>query len=177
MRGRAPLVFASLFAASVLADRDTCRDKLRELCHGTTAEACLRCAADGAAALRDAGCQNPRIEGLCNKVRVRVEAKGFAGKPKAHSGSLFSMRSSDLACNHEGSGDASCEYRPLDSDGTLCLESSTDYRDNYFITATSMLADANHSVFPATHMLQLRAHVDIGPLNTTTTLQRERTGL
>ena len=185
---RAALVLAVLLAAepppvaaAAAADpeRDGCRDKLRELCHGTTGKACLTCASAGAAALREAGCQNPRIEGLCSKVKVQVSAEPFRQAPLgARSGSLFSMRSSDLACKAGlgggggggGGGDQSCEYAPLGPEGNLCLESTTEPTDNYFVTATSMLADANHSVFPATRMLQLRARVDHGPLNTTTTL-------
>jgi hypothetical protein len=93
---------------AVVADpeRDGCRDKLRELCHGTTGKACLTCASAGEAALREAGCQNPRIEGLCSKVKVQVSAEPFRQSPLgARPGSLFSMRSSDLACSTGGSAD------------------------------------------------------------------------
>eukprot|EP01046_Picozoa_sp_COSAG06_P011042 COSAG06_NODE_620_length_13728_cov_23.894563_4_plen_660_part_00 len=166
-----------LHAPTARAHTSACRDKMRELCHGTAGQTCLDCTSGGAAALRQAGCSVGAIDGMCLQTRVLVEAAG--GAVPTHIPLLVGRAAS--MCSAQG-GDPTCSTRMLgsaepgdvDAVPSLCLESSAVPTDNYYVTATSLLvgndtsSGAPNAVFPATHMLQLRAFVNDVHLSPTT---------
>ena len=167
---------ALLLHAGARAHTSACRDKVRELCHGTSGQRCLDCTSDGAAALRDAGCSVGAIDGMCLQTRVVVQAA--SGAFPTHIPLLVGR--AGPTCSVNDGADPTCSTRVLsapsgDADAmpSLCLESTAGPTDNYFVTLTSLLVGngtngAPNAVFPVTHMLQIRAFVNDVHLSPTT---------
>ena len=167
------LVGAALLLHASAGSGSACRDKVRELCHGTAGQQCLTCTSDGAAALRAAGCSTGAIDGMCLQTRVYVQAAGGAVP-------LLVGRAASI-CSADDDADPTCSTRALSgppgdaaAEPSLCLESTAAPTDNYYVTVTSLLvgndsaSGAPNAVFPVTHMLQLRAFVDAAQLTSTT---------
>lgn len=178
------MVLLSLIAMELLrlrapaaAHTSACRDKLRELCHGTAGQKCLDCTSDGAAALREAGCSIGAIDGMCLQTKVSVQAA--SGAIPRHTPLLVGRAAS--MCSAGDDADPACSTQVLggalmdpDAVPSLCLESTAVPTDNYYVTATSLLvgndtaSGAPNAVFPVTHMLQLRMFVNDVHLSPTT---------
>ena len=140
-------------ADSARSPEDVCRYRLRELCPATKMASCVACAEkpDNAAALLTAGCSVARLDGLCHQAKVTVAVVPTAAVPRPMVPA--SMRAGIASCEDGG---GQCELAPLVDGESLCLESSSNTMQNYFLTSAAMLTRSGGFVFPVTRMLQLR---------------------
>ena len=147
------LLFMVLVADAARSPEVVCRYRLRELCPATKAASCVACAEKpaNAAALLQAGCSAARLDGLCHQAKVTVAVVSTAAVPRPMAPA--SMRAGIASCDDGG---GQCELIPLEDGESLCLESSSNATQNYFLTSAAMLTRSGGFVFPATRMLQLR---------------------
>lgn len=159
-------------------DFDKCLPEMIMLCGGTYTSKCVACATRNAAALQRAGCTNDDVETICNTaamavVNVSVTPPVFnaAAVQSGYPAPIMGLTVTRLA---NFSGTAAAGYgksHQLASGQAVPLGASVNPNDNYIFTGTIVWpgqGNGNDGIaMIETWVLQLRAQVVIGPIDTT----------
>jgi hypothetical protein len=168
--------------APAMTDFGKCLPEMIMLCGGTYTSKCIACAHGNAAALKRAGCTNDDVEAICNTaamavVNVSVTPPVFTavgpggGYPAPIMGLTVTRLTNFSTTAPIGYGKSHQVIPGL----PIPLGASVNPHDNYIFTGTivwpaglnSAGTGSDGTAMIETWVLQLRAQVDIGPIDTT----------